>query len=165
MIGRRSFLTLLGTSAAAWQLAARAQQGAQRMRRIGVLMNLAADDPESLRRVTAFAQGLQTFGWTDGRNVQIDYRWGVGMPTIATMQRSWSHLHRMSCWPLAPRFWVRCNRHPHRADRVHADHRPGRRRVRGQPCAAGRQRRGFMTVEYSIAGRWLELPSRSCQAP
>src|SRR5262249_16194468 len=59
-----------------WPLAAWAPQ-TDRIRGIGVLMNLAADDPESLRRVTAFVQGLQEFGWTDGRNVRIDYRWGA----------------------------------------------------------------------------------------
>jgi putative tryptophan/tyrosine transport system substrate-binding protein len=74
---RRDFITLLGGAAAAWPLAARAQQG-ERMRRIGVLMNLAADDPEASARVTAFAQGLQQLGWTDGRNLRIDYRWGAG---------------------------------------------------------------------------------------
>jgi hypothetical protein len=58
-------------------LAARAQQG-ERMRRIGVLMNLAADDPESSTRVAAFAQGLGELGWNVGRNVRIDYRWGAG---------------------------------------------------------------------------------------
>ena len=66
---RREFITLLG-GAAAWPLAARAQQ-AERMRRIGALMNLAADDPEALGRITAFVQGLQQLGWTDGRNVRI----------------------------------------------------------------------------------------------
>jgi putative ABC transport system substrate-binding protein len=74
---RRDFITLLGGAAAAWPLGARAQQG-DRMRRIGVLMNLAADDPEGQARLTAFAQGLQQLGWTDGRNVRIDYRWGAG---------------------------------------------------------------------------------------
>jgi putative ABC transport system substrate-binding protein len=71
---RREFITLFGGAAAAWPLAARAQQP-ERMRRIGVLMNLAAADPESTSRVTAFAQGLQELGWTIGRNVQIDTRW------------------------------------------------------------------------------------------
>jgi putative ABC transport system substrate-binding protein len=75
-IRRRQFITLLG-SAAAWPLAGRAQQR-ERMRRIGVLINLAADDPESPLRVAAFALGLSQLGWTAGRNVQIEYRWGAG---------------------------------------------------------------------------------------
>ena len=74
---RRQFITLLGGAAAAWPLAARGQQP-ERMRRVGVLMTLAADDPEGQARVTAFVQGLQELGWTDGRNVQIDYRWPAG---------------------------------------------------------------------------------------
>jgi putative ABC transport system substrate-binding protein len=78
-VKRRQFIRLLGGAAAAWPLAAWAQQPA-RMRRIGVLMNLAADDPESLARIGAFLQGLQELGWTDGRNVRLDYRWGVGDP-------------------------------------------------------------------------------------
>ena len=67
---RRRFLTLLG-GAAAWPLAARAQQP-ERMRRIGVLMNLTADDPEASARVTAFALGLQQSGWTVDHNVRIN---------------------------------------------------------------------------------------------
>src|SRR6266536_3829003 len=74
---RREFITLLGGTAAAWPLAARAQQR-DRMRRIGVLMNLASDDAEGQARLAAFHQGLQQLGWTVGRNVQIDYRWGAG---------------------------------------------------------------------------------------
>ena len=74
---RREFITLVGGAAAAWPLAARAQQP-ERMRRIGVLSSLAADDPQSQRRMTAFVQGLQQFGWTDGRNVTIETRWGAG---------------------------------------------------------------------------------------
>jgi putative ABC transport system substrate-binding protein len=77
---RRHFITLLGRAAAAWPLAARAQQPA--MRRIGVLMNLSADDPESTARLTAFVQGLQQLGWTDGRNVQMEIRWGAGNPEL-----------------------------------------------------------------------------------
>ena len=72
---RREFITLLG-GAAAWPLAARGQQP-QRMRRVGVFMNLASDDPEAQSRNAAFLQGLQELGWSVGRNVRIDYRWGA----------------------------------------------------------------------------------------
>jgi putative tryptophan/tyrosine transport system substrate-binding protein len=68
---RREFITLLGGTAATWPLAARAQQ-ADPMRRIGVLMATAADDPESKTRAAAFAHGLQQLGWTVGQNVRID---------------------------------------------------------------------------------------------
>jgi ABC-type uncharacterized transport system substrate-binding protein len=73
---RRDFITLLGGAAAAWPLAAHAQQP-DRMRRIGVLMSLAESDPEAQARVTAFLQGLQTLGWAEGRNVRIDIRWAA----------------------------------------------------------------------------------------
>jgi putative tryptophan/tyrosine transport system substrate-binding protein len=78
---RREFISLLGGAAAApsvlWPLAARAQQG-ERMRRIGVLMNTGADEPESQARLAAFMQGLQELGWAVGRNMRIDYRWSTG---------------------------------------------------------------------------------------
>jgi putative tryptophan/tyrosine transport system substrate-binding protein len=74
---RRTFIAGLG-SAAAWPVVARAQQRA-RMWRIGVMLSvLAADDPEAQARLTAFVQGLQELGWTDGRNVRIDHRSGLG---------------------------------------------------------------------------------------
>ena len=76
-IGRRKFLATLGGAAAAWPFAAGGQQG-ERARRIGVLMNLAADDVEGQARIAAFVQGLQQLGWTDGGNVRIDYRWTAG---------------------------------------------------------------------------------------
>jgi len=75
-IGRRKFLATLGGAAAAWPLAARAQQG-ERVRRIGYIDTLAADDPEASVRYGALLQGLQQLGWTIGRNLQIDYRWGA----------------------------------------------------------------------------------------
>ena len=71
---RRQFITLIG-GAAAWPLAASAQQR-ERMRRIGVLMNLTADDQEGQARLAAFLQGLQEAGWAVGRNVRVDIRWG-----------------------------------------------------------------------------------------
>jgi putative ABC transport system substrate-binding protein len=75
---RRDFITLLG-GAAGWPLAVRAQQG-ERMRRVGVLLNLAANDPMGQARVAAFARGLQATGWSDGRNVRIDTRWAAADP-------------------------------------------------------------------------------------
>ena len=74
---RRDFITLLGGAAVAWPLAGYAQHS-ERVRRIGVLMNLAADDPEAQARLAAFHQGLQEAGWAVGRNLRIDYRWGAG---------------------------------------------------------------------------------------
>ena len=73
---RREFITFLG-GAAAWPLAARAQQP-ERMRRIGVLINLTADDPQSQARIAVLLKGLQQFGWAEGLNIRIDYRWGSG---------------------------------------------------------------------------------------
>jgi putative tryptophan/tyrosine transport system substrate-binding protein len=67
-VTRREFIILLGGVAAVWPLAARAQQG-DRVRRIGVLTNLPADDPLSAARIAALVQRLQELGWTDGRNV------------------------------------------------------------------------------------------------
>ena len=75
MMNRREFITLLG-GAATWPLAARAQQQG-RIPRIGVLMAIAADS-EGQARHTAFVQGLQELGWSDGRNVRLDTRWGAG---------------------------------------------------------------------------------------
>ena len=76
MIWRREFITLLG-GAAFWPLAARAQQS-DRMRRIGVLVAVAADDPEGQARIAAFREALQQLGWTHGRNAQIEIRWSAG---------------------------------------------------------------------------------------
>src|SRR3974390_2890712 len=73
---RRNFITLVG-GAIAWPLAVRAQQP-ERMRRIGVLMPFAKDNPEGQARTAAFLQELQKLGWTEGRNLQIEYRWGTG---------------------------------------------------------------------------------------
>src|SRR5438034_6500385 len=73
---RREFITLLGGAAAAWPLAAQAQQS-ERVRRIGVLMYLASDDAEAQARLAAFTQALKQLGWSDGRNLRIDTRWAT----------------------------------------------------------------------------------------
>ena len=77
-MNRREFITLLGGAAAAWPLAARAQQG-ERIRRVGALFPLAETDPEQAARRTALQQGLERLGWTAGRNVQLDFRF-AGTP-------------------------------------------------------------------------------------
>src|SRR5262245_9445442 len=81
MMRRREIITLLGGAAVAWPLAARAQQG-ERMRRVGVLMNATKDDPPVWNRFSAFVQGLQQLGWTEGRNLKVDVRWGTLGATV-----------------------------------------------------------------------------------
>src|SRR5262245_64603002 len=76
MIGRREFITLLGGAAAAWPVAARAQQG-DRVRRIGVLMVIAETDPDAKRFVQALETRLDAASWHKGRNLEITYRWGA----------------------------------------------------------------------------------------
>jgi putative ABC transport system substrate-binding protein len=76
---RREFITLLG-AAVAWPLAARAQQ-ADRVRRVGLLSNIAESDPEAQSMIGAFHQALQELGWVDGVNLRIDRRWGAGNPS------------------------------------------------------------------------------------
>jgi putative ABC transport system substrate-binding protein len=86
-VRRREFITLLG-GAAAWPLAARAQQP-ERVRRIGVLMGQAEDDPEAQARVAAFQQSLQRLGWSDGRNVRSTAAGQRATPTaLADMRRN-----------------------------------------------------------------------------
>jgi putative ABC transport system substrate-binding protein len=77
MIARRDFITLLGGAAAAWPVAARAQP-MERVRRVGVLMGVAANNALGQARVKAFQQQLQQLGWIEGRNIAIEYRWGEG---------------------------------------------------------------------------------------
>jgi putative ABC transport system substrate-binding protein len=74
---RRDFIKAVVGSATTWPFAARAQQP-ERMRRIGVLMNIAESDPQSAPRISALVRGLEELGWSLGKNVQIDYRWGAG---------------------------------------------------------------------------------------
>jgi putative tryptophan/tyrosine transport system substrate-binding protein len=76
-VKRREFIALVGWAAASLPRAARAQE-AQRVKRIGVLMNLAAGDPEGQVRIRAFVEALQRLGWNDGRNARLDIRWGAG---------------------------------------------------------------------------------------
>ena len=148
---RREFITLLGGAAAAWPLAARAQQP-ERMRRIGVLMSTAADDPEAQARMAAFLQGLQQLGWTDGRNVRIDTRWGAG--DADRIRRYAAELVALApdvilATGAATRGAVAAG-DPHRADRVRDRPRSGRRRLCRKPGAAGRQRHRLYAVRIQL---------------
>jgi putative ABC transport system substrate-binding protein len=156
-VKRRDFIALLG-GAAAWPLAARAQQG-ERMRRIGVLLPAAADDSEFQTRVGAFLQELQQLGWAIGRNVRIDTRWAT--TNTADIRR-----HATELVALAPDVIL-----AHGAASVRAVLQATRTvpvvfPVAGDPVAAGLIESlarpggnvtGFMTVEHSMGGKWLEL--------
>ena len=155
-IGRRELIAALGT-AAAWPLVARAQQP-QRVRRIGVLLPAAADDPVFQPWVGAFLQGLALSGWTLGRNLRLDTRWAM---TAADIRR-----HAAELVALAPDVIM-----AHGAVTVGPLLQATRTvpivfPVASDPVAAGfvdslarpgGNATGFMNFEYSIGGKWLEL--------
>jgi putative ABC transport system substrate-binding protein len=157
-VKRREFITLLGGAAAAWPLAARAQQD-ERIRRIGVLMSQAADDPEGQGRFEAFLAALKQLGWTDGRNVRIDTRWAaasaddnrkyavellalapdailvpgtLGLAALQQATRTVPIIFTFATDPVGSGF-------------VESLARPGGNTT------------GFMQFEYSLSGKWLEL--------
>jgi putative ABC transport system substrate-binding protein len=157
MMRRREVLTLLG-GAATWPLAARAQQG-QRIRRIGMLLNITADDPQSQARLAAFAQSLQQLGWAIGQNVLVDYRWGRG--DAEAMRKHAAELVALapdvilahSSAALAPLLQVTRTVpivFTIVADPVGAGYVEGLARPGGNAT-------GFTNFEYGIAGKWLEL--------
>ena len=155
IVGRRNFIAALGGIAFAWSLAARAQQ-ADRMRRVGVLLNRAADDPEEQARVAAFLQRLQELGWTEGRNVRVDTRWAAA--EAPPLPRNWSRSRRKSSWPLAARAWRRCYKQPvpcRSCSRISST-RSVRASSRGLARPGGNAT-GFSAFEYSLSGKWLEL--------
>ena len=156
-VQRREFITLLGGAAAAWPLAARAQQ-ADRVRRVGIFMDLAEQDAEGQTRVAAFRKGLQDLGWTEGRNVKFDTRWTAGdpalmrryaaelvglapevimnggLPTLVAMQQETRTIPVVFAQVLDPVG----------AGFVESLARPGGNIT------------GFVSFEYSMAGKWLE---------
>ncbi len=153
---RREFITLLGGAAATWPLAARAQT--KRMRRIGVLMGLVANDPEAQSRVAAFENGLQELGWVKGRNLSIEYRWAGDGNVLRD--------HAAELLAMAP-------------DLILANSTPVTAALREQSRAVpivftqvvdpvgagfvdslarpGGNATGFTTFEYSMSGKWVEL--------
>jgi putative tryptophan/tyrosine transport system substrate-binding protein len=154
----REFITLLGGAAVAWPRAAYAQQ-ADRMRRVGVLLNRAADDPEEQARVAAFLQQLQELGWTDGRNVRVDYRWAAAdanrsrtyaaelvalAPDVILASASQSTAALLQTTHTVPIVFVNV------VDPVGAGYVARLARPGGNAT-------GFSAFEYSLSGKWLEL--------
>jgi putative ABC transport system substrate-binding protein len=155
---RREFITLIGCAAAAWPLAARAQQR-ERMRSVGVLTPFAAHNTEGQNRVTAFAQALQQLGWSVGQNARLHYRWGDG--TSATIQKYAAELVALapdviladSSAALSPLLQATQTipivfaivADPVGAGYVETLARPGGNAT------------GFTPFEYGVAGKWLEL--------
>ena len=154
---RREFITLLG-GAAAWPLAARAQQ-AERMRRIGVLLPATADDAEFQTRVGAFLEGLQQSGWTIGRNVRIDSRW-------ATTNAVEIRRHAAELAALAPDVILTASS-PALAALQQATRTvpivfvsvidPVGSGFVDSLARPGGNTTGFLLFEYSLSGKWLEL--------
>ena len=155
---RREFITLLGGAAAAWPLAARAQQR-ERMRRIGMLLPAAADDAEFQAWVGAFLQALGQSGWTIGRNVRIDTRWATA--NAAEIRRHAAELAALApdvilahgastVGPLLQATRTVPIVFPVAADPVGAGFVDSLARPGGNAT-------GFMSFEYSMGGKWLEL--------
>jgi putative ABC transport system substrate-binding protein len=154
---RREFISLIGGAAAAWPLAARAQP--DRLRRIGVFMGQAANDPEGQARLAAFLQGLQELGWSVGRNVRIDIRWFAGSAADA-------HKYATELVALAPDI-ILASTTPSVEALLQATRTvPIVFTVVSDPVGAGfvdslarpgGNATGFITFEYGLAAKWLEL--------
>ncbi len=155
---RREFITLLGGTAGGWPLAARAQQ-AERTRRIGVLFPGAADDPDGQARIAAFLQGLGELGWTVGRNVRIDTRWSAVdadrirryaaelvalAPDVILATGSATLGPLLQATRTVPIVFAQVP-DPAGAGFVDSLARPGGNAT------------GFLTFEYGISAKWLEL--------
>ena len=153
---RREFITLLG-GAAAWPLAARAQQP-DRMRRIGVFMNLASDDAEGQARNAAFLQGLQEAGWAVGRNVRIEYRWGAGDPELFRR-------YAAELVALAPDVILASGASMYALQQVTGEvpivfvqvPDPVGAGIVLSMARPGRNATGFTPFEYGVSAKWLEL--------
>ena len=157
-MGRRQFVALLGGAPVAWPLAARAQQP-ERRRRIGVLMNRTADNPEGQTRFAGFLQGLQEAGWAVGRNVRIDIRWGIDdvdrqrkyaaelaalVPDIILASGTLSLAAMQQASRSVPIVFAAV------ADPVGGGFVDSLARPGGNVT-------GFLLFEYSLSGKWLEL--------
>ena len=154
---RRDFITLLG-GAAAWPLAARAQQG-ERVRHIGVLMNTGADEPESQARLAAFMQGLQEVGWTAGGNLRIDYRWSPG--DLARLRKDAAELVALRPEVILAGVGATTSTLQQVTRTIPIIMAQGIDPVGNgyvdSLARPGGNTTGFIQFEYSLAGKWMEL--------
>jgi putative ABC transport system substrate-binding protein len=154
---RREFLGVLGGAAAAWPVSPRAQQSGE-MRRIGVLLTVAESDPEAQTRIKSFQEGLREFGWIEGRNIRIDYRFVAGLPDqlqthVAELVASRPEAILVNSTPATTAL--------HRATRtipiVFAQMiDPVAAGVVESLAKPGGNITGFMDFEFAMAGKWLE---------
>jgi putative ABC transport system substrate-binding protein len=159
-MNKREFITLLGGAAAAWPLAARAQQG-DRVRRIGVLQPTDENDPEQKRRHSEFTQALAALGWTDGRNARMDVRWGgADINRIRALAQELVGLQPDIIVTNGTPATVAAQRETQTIPIVFA--------TGGDPVATGLVARldrpggnvtGFPVYEGTLGGKWLELLS------
>src|SRR5262249_16623398 len=154
---RRDFITLLGSAAAAWPLAARAQP--DRMRRIGLPMAFAESDPEGQTFAAAFREGLQKLGWTEGRNIRIDSPWAAGhaeamQPLAKELVALQPDLILSPTTPTPAALLQQTRTIPiifvNVADPIGSGFVASLSRPGGNIT-------GFVTMEPTIAGKWLEL--------
>ena len=155
---RREFIALIGGAAAAWPLAARAQQG-ERVRLVGFLEGVSADAPGAKARHLAFLEGLQQLGWTPGRNVRIDVRWGGG-------DEAETRKHAAELIALAPDMILAGGTTASEVMLKTTHSIPIVFVVVPDPVGSGYVKRlsqpggnatGFMMFEYNLCGKWLEL--------
>ena len=156
---RRAFITLLG-GVAAWPLAARAQQP-DVMRRIGVLMNTAADEPEAQARLTAFMQGLQELGWAVGRNLRVDYRWSPVPGDLARLQKDAAELVALRPEVILAGVGATTRALQQATRTIPVVMAQGIDPVGNSYVESlarpGGNTTGFIQFEYSLAGKWMEL--------
>src|SRR5262245_48622569 len=156
-VKRREFITLIGGAAAAWPLAARAQQGA-RMRRIGVFMPGVAAEPEYEVRIAAFLQGLGELGWIVGRNLRIDYRWGAGdVERYRTIAAELIALSRDVVVAYGFATASALQKATRSVPIVFASVTDPVGGLVASLARPGGNATGFVTSEFGFAGKWLEL--------
>jgi putative ABC transport system substrate-binding protein len=155
---RRNFITLFGSTALAWPLAARAQQ-TERMRRVGVLMHTTSDEPDAQAQMAAFLQGLQVAGWEVGRNLRIETRWSGGDP--ARLRKNAADLVALNpdvimagSGPTLPTMLQATRTVPIVFAQSIDPIGSGSVRSLAQP---GGNATGFLQFEYDLSGKWLEL--------